>query len=159
MIKEKGLCRLCNKEKIKVKGLCKPCYQKEYNNKNRNKINAMARIWSREHREQTKLYARTIRSKFKNLRSAAKSRGLKFSITENEYIELMKSPCYYCNGFFPLPEAGGGLDRLNNELGYYLDNVVSCCSICNQTRNNNWSPEETKIMILAAINFRISKLI
>lgn len=158
MIKDKGLCYSCNLNKIVKKNKCKPCYQKEYNIKNREKINIVSRIWATEHREQIKLYSRTPKAKFQNIRSSAKSRNLEFTINESEYVKIIQLPCYYCEGFFPSPECGGGLDRLNNNLGYHTNNVVSCCTICNQTRNNNWTSEETKIMIRAAINFKNTKL-
>lgn len=157
MYQEKDLCTLCNKNRIVMKNMCRSCYKKNYNSKNRDRINEKARKWSKEHRDQTKLYARTPKAKFQNIRSSARSRKLSFTITESEYIEIIKSPCYYCEGFFSLPECGGGLDRLDNNLGYDLNNVVSCCTICNRTRNDNWSPEEAKIIIRAGISFRKSK--
>jgi len=154
MIEEKSLCILCNLNKITAKDMCRLCYQKEYNNKNRDRINYLSRTWAKEHKNETKLYVRTTRSKFNNLKSKAKSRNLYFNINESEYANMIKLSCYYCNGFFSLPETGGGLDRLNNELGYDINNIVSCCEICNKTRNDNWSPEETKIIVQAGITFR-----
>lgn len=152
----KDLCSLCNSNKITVKGMCRPCYQKEYNNKNKDRINSMSKAWAKEHKKEIKSYVRTPKAKFQNIKSSAKIRNLSFTINEFEYIEIIKSSCYYCCGFFPLPETGGGLDRLDNNIGYDLGNVVSCCTICNKTRNDNWSPEETKIIIQAGISFRKS---
>lgn len=46
------------------------------------------------------------------------------------YKELVaNNKCYYCPN--KLPEAGGGLDRLDHRLGYQLGNVVPCCRCCN----------------------------
>lgn len=147
-------CINCNKQEIKAKGMCQVCYRKDYNNKNRSRINTLCRERAAANKNKLKIYVRTPKVKFQNLKSSAKSRKLTFNLTEQEYFELMRKPCHYCEGFFSLPEAGGGLDRLNNLLGYHWDNVVTCCSICNLTRNANWTPEEAKIMIQAGINFR-----
>lgn len=154
MTELQGLCKLCFSNEIHAKNLCKPCYRKNYYLNNRDQILLAQKKWSVKHRNKTKLYARTIKSKFRNLKSSAKSRKLEFTIAENEYNLLIKNLCYYCDGYFSLPEAGGGLDRLDNNLGYHLSNVVPCCTICNQTRNNNWTPVETKIMIQAVLNFK-----
>lgn len=158
MIDNKGLCFVCNINNVKLKGKCRPCYQKDYNNKNKDKINDMAKLWASKHKKEIRSYVRTIKARYKNLKLKAKSRNINFDLSQEEYSQCIKSLCYYCDGFFPLPEAGGGLDRLNNKLGYHIDNVVACCTICNQTRNNNWTPEETKVIIQAGINFRKSKL-
>jgi len=29
-----------------------------------------------------------------------------------------------------------GIDRVDNKKGYVVDNVVSCCTICNRVKNN-----------------------
>lgn len=29
-----------------------------------------------------------------------------------------------------------GIDRLNNDKGYTVENIVSCCSICNKAKSN-----------------------
>jgi hypothetical protein len=70
----------------------------------------------------------------------AKNRGLSFELTESEIINLFKQRCHYC-GIQPsktITRDGlygeftyNGIDRLNNDIGYTVDNCVTCCSKCN----------------------------
>lgn len=69
---------------------------------------------------------------------AAKSRGLDFELTKADFINLIKSPCYYC-GIEPSrrityrsgTELINGIDRAINTLGYTLENSLPCCKRCN----------------------------
>lgn len=69
-----------------------------------------------------------IRDKFSQYRRNAKRKSLKFSISVDDFKELVSGSCFYCGDFYL---HGVGLDRLSNEQGYELDNVVPCCSRCN----------------------------
>lgn len=77
----------------------------------------------------------------------ARKRGLEFALTQTEVRTLSKQPCHYCgvepsNRMFRQnskygngePYIYSGLDRLDNEKGYVLDNVVPCCIQCNRTK-------------------------
>mgnify|MGYP001559832597 CR=1 len=62
-------------------------------------------------------------------------------MTLAEYLIITTGACcYYCQ--FPLPDAGVGLDRLDNSIGYTVANVVPCCTDCNYTRGHTWSHQE-----------------
>lgn len=58
---------------------------------------------------------------------SAERRGVPFDITLDEFLSLWQKPCTYCGGEI----ATIGLDRVNNSLGYSLDNVLPCCKVCN----------------------------
>lgn len=71
----------------------------------------------------------------------AKKRGLIFSFTTKQVLELMGSSCFYC-GKPPSntarthnAETGvfvyNGLDRRDNSEGYTIQNTVPCCKHCN----------------------------
>lgn len=47
-------------------------------------------------------------------------------------MRFLDQPCYYCG--HPLNETGIGLDRLDSDRGYVLDNVVPCCGTCNMAK-------------------------
>ena len=75
----------------------------------------------------------------------AKIRGLKFKLTEEQFIKIIKKDCYYCgakpNNVAKQKECNGnyiynGIDRIDNNKGYTLDNVVPCCKICNYAKRN-----------------------
>lgn len=73
----------------------------------------------------------------------AKRRGYKWKLTKNNVKHFTKQPCYYCgrepmqvyctkanNGTYIY----NGIDRLDNNIGYLLENVVSCCMQCNYAK-------------------------
>jgi hypothetical protein len=76
-----------------------------------------------------------------NYKKNATERGFCWELTEEQTKNLIFSNCYYCglepsNGGKRKIKGGvftyNGIDRVNNEEGYYLDNVVSCCKPCNR---------------------------
>ncbi len=79
------------------------------------------------------------------VRFAATKRKIAFDISLEDFLVLIKLPCFYCSG--ALPEAGGGLDRIDNEKGYMLGNVVPCCTRCNTMRNDKTTHVEMKAVI------------
>lgn len=69
-------------------------------------------------------------------------------ISEEDFIKLSQLPCHYCGEFnFNKRHNKGnyweyhGLDRLNNDKGHTLDNVVSCCWRCNEKKSDDSEPE------------------
>lgn len=89
-------------------------------------------------------FRRTLRYYKRN----AKNRGKVFAITEDEFRKITKENCFYC-GIEPSNRCNGnardknyghytysGVDGLNSELGYTLDNVVPCCRRCNVAKND-----------------------
>lgn len=43
---------------------------------------------------------------------------------------------------------------LKDNKGYEISNVVPCCVVCNRVRGDHFSPEETKIAVMAVIEFK-----
>jgi hypothetical protein len=80
------------------------------------------------------------------LRASAKKRGLLCTLTPGQYRTLVAQPCHYCGR--ELPKTGGCLDRLDNDLGYEMTNVVPCCPECNSIRGEWLTPEEMKEVAL-----------
>jgi len=92
---------------------------------------------------------------FDKYKRGAKYRNLDFRISKDAFIELISKNCYYCgsnpknyNSYFTNDKrlldnhvtletanrgwiAINGLDRLDSNKGYEINNVVPCCSNCN----------------------------
>jgi hypothetical protein len=81
-----------------------------------------------------------------------------WGITKEDYNRLVLQPCYYCE-LENNVQAGTGLDRLYNSIGYILSNVVSCCKECNIARNKNFTSDEMKIIGKAIKMVKLSRLI
>lgn len=78
-------------------------------------------------------------------RAGAVRRGLVFDLSDAELDGLFAGPCFYCGappgniakrakllGAFIY----SGIDRVNNDVGYLSDNVVSCCAECNLQKSS-----------------------
>lgn len=80
-----------------------------------------------------------------NYRHNAKTKGLEFTLSDEEMIEMFSSNCHYCNippsKVMTLPRHYGsftynGIDRLYSDKGYVQGNVKPCCSECNYMKND-----------------------
>jgi len=60
----------------------------------------------------------------------AKRTNKVWSLSFNEFKKFWQKPCYYCGGKIETI----GLDRIDNQRGYFLDNVVPCCYPCNSMK-------------------------
>lgn len=84
------------------------------------------------------------RSIYSSYKLNAKSRGFDFNIDFDYAVSILKSDCHYC-GIEPsntymksyYNATYNGIDRVNNTKGYEIDNIVSCCKMCNIAKNNN----------------------
>ena len=78
--------------------------------------------------------------------NGARSRGLNFEITKNDFENIVSKNCYFCNEE-PKPIQSlktytrckedlhvNGIDRLDSNRGYELDNLVPCCQTCNRMK-------------------------
>jgi hypothetical protein len=80
-------------------------------------------------------------------------RKTKLLITLEEFTKLISQPCYYCNKSL-IYEHGASIDRIDNEKGYSLDNLLPCCNDCNKARNTMYTVEEFKVMMTACLEYR-----
>ena len=70
-----------------------------------------------------------INAYYKIYQDDALNKNLPFEITLEQYLELVKNSCFYCN---TIQEKGfNGMDKKICTNGYILNNVVSCCEMCN----------------------------
>jgi hypothetical protein len=83
------------------------------------------------HRARSAVYGYTPGTRYGVTRAAARKRGLDFTITLAEYKHLVSQPCVYqCTD--TNTDSGEiiriGLDRIDSNKGYTIDNVQPCCA-------------------------------
>lgn len=89
---------------------------------------------------------------YSTLKHDAKRRGLEVSLSFDEFVAARgDGGCHYCGA--QITTKGGGLDRINNELGYETGNVVACCTMCNWARGGLLTHEE----FAAAMALRVAR--
>jgi len=78
-------------------------------------------------------------------RQCADQRNLVWEIPFDWWRQATQQPCHYCNSppsnFFRARGRNGdfsynGLDRVDNNVGYTIENVVPCCKRCNQAKSD-----------------------
>ena len=105
------------------------------------------RMEDREHVILHREYMHNIRPRHKE-----KGNTIEDIISFEDYKRLVKQPCYYCGQEFSrvlkdiehtrkvqvsdTEVKMNGLDRVDNEKGYELNNVVPCCKDCNRMKSN-----------------------
>lgn len=120
--------------------MCNSCYNKLWREKNASKVLE---------------YRQTDETRFICAKSKAKSRGIEWLLTIEEYKTLCNKECFYCsNQIGKQVTSSSGLDRIKNDLGYQIDNVVACCEACNRIRNEVLSSEEMKQVAQFIIELR-----
>jgi len=67
------------------------------------------------------------------LRSAMK-KNLQFNLDADQFEVLVNSHCHYCDEYDETRVVG--IDRVNSERGYIIDNVVPCCFNCNRMKSD-----------------------
>lgn len=116
----------------------------------------------------------SVESRYK---SSAKRRNIKYSLTREQFIELISKSCYYCGfegrmynyyfnkdktkclGYSSAPDwidkqwiKYNGIDRKDNNIGYEFDNCLPCCKECNFGKHD-LSFDKFKEYITRLINF------
>ena len=88
-----------------------------------------------EERERRRQWRQTTVGKFIEYTRNSKRRNIEFSLTFEEFEELTKQKCYYCNSY-SVGKDYCGIDRIDSNIGYELCNCVSCCKNCNLAKND-----------------------
>jgi len=83
-------------------------------------------------REYNKKYWQSKKGKYIKYKHSCKNRGVKFGISFKEFEKYWQKPCHYCNSKIETI----GLDRVDSNKGYFLDNIVSCCRVCNRMKSD-----------------------
>lgn len=94
------------------------------------------------------------KTNFSKFKSQAKRRGKPVDLTFDQFHKIKISECYYCKVEYYLyadfcKKLGFKtpymtVDRMDNKVGYTVENSVPCCFICNRIKSNFFSAEEMK---------------
>jgi hypothetical protein len=101
---------------------------------------------------------RSMTSRMNGYKAGAKKRKLEWGLSYFEFARVASGKCFYCNAEPKIwdcvsgapsvrkdcpninPEEYkikfNGVDRLNSDIGYVSDNVVSCCVKCNRAKSD-----------------------
>lgn len=74
----------------------------------------------------------------------ADKRNIPFLLTKDVFGTLIFDKCYYCGNFPTTPinyknkilTTYNGIDRINSDDSYKIDNCVTCCWICNRAKGS-----------------------
>ena len=81
--------------------------------------------------------------RFYRIKKSAIRRKLKFELSFEEWKELYDTKdCFYCLE----PTTFKSIDRVNNNLGYSVENCVMACHECNSLKSNYSKEEVIKLI-------------
>jgi hypothetical protein len=108
------------------------------------------RKWRKKNKDRVKnsnaIQKQTVGTRFSQTRSNAIKRGIQFNLTITDFQFLTIRNCYYCTSNEKI-----GIDRIDNDLGYIVNNCVPCCKLCNLTRNRLYTHDEFITFMAPAI--------
>lgn len=74
---------------------------------------------------------KNLKYKLQYYKRQANNRNLAWLLKNPQVAKLLEDNCHYCN----TPKANG-IDRVDNSIGYTVDNCVSCCNFCNHAKKD-----------------------
>lgn len=104
---------------------------------------------------------------FNSYKMNAKAKKHEFKLSKEQFTKFIFQNCYYCNrspqNEYPNPKRKykrctngsikyNGIDRIINEKGYTLDNIVTACEICNKAKRH-LSKEDFELWIKDLTNY------
>lgn len=122
LISDKIECTVCNK--VKNSTMFSRYFSKRYN-----RVVLKSRCMVCEKLSRNNKY-KTDKGIFKRYKSDAtrRNRNYSFDLTFEQFSAILNKPCFYCG------DMGRGVDRVNNSLGYSVNNCVPCCKKCNEIK-------------------------
>jgi hypothetical protein len=117
------------------------------------KQNAQDKKREDRQRNYMKEHLKNLENHYRNYIVSSLKRGYgDFQLNFEEFQTLVTSPCHYCKNINN--EEANGIDRVNNDLGYIMDNCVPACWKCNKMKHfyhPGFFVEKCKIIIKEVI--------
>lgn len=105
------------------RGKCKECMKHDGKVYRANNLDAC--------RARGRVHNTSLLHKYRNYQYNAKRRDIKFFLTREQVEIITSQPCFYCGS-----NKSVGIDRVDNNIGYLVENCVPCCMICNKMKIN-----------------------
>ena len=133
---------------------------KKYYENNKEKCKESRKIYFEANKDKYRKYRREWRYNnpagiLEVIRTGAKRRNVKFNITNNEFAEWyinQDKKCFYCNRTFDEIKSEDDnlnnkinrltVDRVDNNIGYLISNIVLACYRCNLIKGNYFTKNE-----------------
>ena len=72
---------------------------------------------------------------YASYRSRAEKKELEFALSKDDYKTITEQDCYLC-GKETTDTNINGIDRVDNTIGYTIENIKACCKECNHMKNS-----------------------
>jgi hypothetical protein len=90
---------------------------------------------ARRDRDHRNLWTRTnLNRAFYSYQRDAEKRDIRFYLTKDEFMEIIKEKCVYC-GDISEEKQFNVIDRVDSKGHYTIDNCVSACTLCNYLKH------------------------
>jgi len=107
----------------KVSRVCPKCHEKQQEIEKK-------RVRDRNYQEEAK---RNSSSYWKSFCRIAEKRNKENTLLETDFTTIISKPCFYCG--YTNDKEVLGIDRLDNNKGYSVENCVTSCKICNRMKH------------------------
>jgi hypothetical protein len=130
--------------------------RRAYYASHKEQVSASCKKWASENKEWIRNYSKKRNQLPEGLYSRykynAKIDGRQFDLTMEQFNSFWQKDCHYCGRQIEKI----GLDRVDNSRGYVMDNIVSCCKVCN-TMKMNYTLEQFLNHIRAIASHQLTK--
>jgi hypothetical protein len=121
--------------------ICSPCGKKRHKHWRDHRLEENRERERKRYREnRTEILARqkkfqennAERFAYRRNRDGAKQRGIPFDLSFDQFMLFWQKDCEYCGVNIKTI----GLDRVDNDTGYTMENIIPCCGVCNRMKSN-----------------------
>lgn len=118
-----------NKEKIQQ-------YQQEYRDTHKSSNSEYQKQYRKKNKEKLDEYKKSPHIRYKSYQNNARNKDRIFELSEEDFMKITSQPCIYCGEYSDTynGEQFNGIDRIDSNLGYSINNCAPCCATCNRMK-------------------------